>query len=157
MLTYMRALGLYCYPGVPNTKQVIQETDQNHGTFKSTFRQNLETLSQARFDLDKTLMITDLPLLVFGGKYDGITDVACRDTFTEGFSIDANLNFWKKYGAVPLTRQCLLYDMVRHEVLVEPDGTVDVDTDPEGKMVADLEFQNKVCCNMLTLKGFDGK
>ena len=102
-------------------------------------------------------MITDLPLLVFGGKYDGITDVACRDTFTEGFSIDAKLNFWKKYGAVPLTRYCLLYDMVRHEVLVEPDGTVDVDTDPEGKMVADLEFQNKVCYNILTLKGFDGK
>ena len=40
--------------------------------------------------------------------------------------------------------------MVRHEVLVEPDGTVDVDTDHEGNMLADLEFQNKVCCNMLT-------
>ena len=77
MLAYMRALGVYCYPGVPNTTQVAQETDQNYGTFKSTFRQNLETLSLARFDLDKTLMITDLPLLVFGGKDDGITDVAC--------------------------------------------------------------------------------
>ena len=88
----MRALGVYCYPGVPNTKQVTQETDQNYVTFKSTFRQNLETLSQAIFDLDKTLMITDLPLLVFGVKYDGITDVSCRYDFTEGFSIDANLN-----------------------------------------------------------------
>ena len=102
-------------------------------------------------------MVTDLLLLVFGGKYDCITDVACRYAFTEGFSIDANLNFWKKCGAVPLTRLCLLYDMVRHEVLVEPYGTVDVDTYPEGKMLADLEFQNKVCCNMLTLKGLDGK
>ena len=103
----MRALGVYCYLGVPNTTQVTQETDQNYGTFKSTFRQNLETLSQARFDIDNTLVITDLPLLpllVFGGKYYGITDVACRDAFTEGFSIDANLNFWKKCGAVPLTR-----------------------------------------------------
>ena len=47
--------------------------------------------------------------------------------------------------------------MVRHEVAVEPDGTVDADTDTEGKILADLEFQNKVCCNMMKLKGFDGK
>ena len=160
MLAYMISLGVYCYPVVPNKKQVTQETYHNYGTFKSTFRQNLETLSQAIFDLDKTLMITDLPLLVFGVKYDGITDVSCRYAFTEGFSINANLNFWNKCGSVPLTRSCLLYDMVHHEVLVEPDGTVDVDTDPEGKMLADLEFQNKVCCNILILmasmaKNFD--
>ena len=145
MLAYMRALGVYCYPGVPNTTQVTQETNHNYGTFKSTFSQNLVTLSQERFDLDNTLMINDLPLLVFEGKYHGITDVACRDAFTEGFSINENLNLWKKCGAVPLTRLCLLSDMVRHEEVVEPDGTVDVDTDPEGKMLADLEFQNKVC------------
>ena len=47
--------------------------------------------------------------------------------------------------------------MVHHEVVVEPDGTVDLDTDPEGKMLAYLEFQNNLCCNMLNLKGFDGK
>ena len=137
MLAYMRALGVYCYPGVPNTTQLTQETDQNHGTFKSTFRQKLETLSQERFDLDETLMIAYLPLLVFGGKDDGITDAEKRYAFTEGFSIDAKLNFWKKCGAVPLTISCLLSDMVRHEVVVEPDGTVDVDTDPEGKVLAD--------------------
>ena len=102
-------------------------------------------------------MITYIPLLVFGGKDDDITDVACRDAFTEGFSIDAKLNLWKNVGAVPLTRSCLLSDMVCHEVVVEPDGNVDVYTDPEGNMLADLKFQNKVCCNMLTLKGFDGK
>ena len=102
-------------------------------------------------------MITDIPIIVFVGKYYGITNVSCRDAFTEGFSIDANLNLWKKCGAVPLTILCLLSDIVRHEVVVEPDGTVDVDTDTEGKMLADLEFQIRVCCNMLTLKGFDGK
>ena len=102
-------------------------------------------------------MITDLPLLVYGGKDYGITNDECRDTFTEGFSIDGKLNFWKKRGAVPLTISCFLYDMVWHEVVVELDGTVGVDTDPEGKMLADLEFQNKVCCNMLTLKCYDGK
>ena len=89
-------------------------------------------------------MITDLPLLVFGGRDDGITDVACRYDSMEVFSIDANLKCWKKCGAVPLTRSCFLYDMVCHEVVVELYGTVDVDTDPEGKMLADLDFQNKV-------------
>ena len=64
-----------------------------------------------------------------------------------------------KCGAIPLTRLCFLYDMVQHEVVVEPDGNVDVDTyiDPEGNMLAKMEFQNKLCCNMLNLKGFDGK
>ena len=63
-------------------------------------------------------MITDLQLIVFGVKYYGITDVVCRYAFTEGFSINANLNFWKRCGAVTLTRSCLLSDMVRHEVVV---------------------------------------
>ena len=139
MLTYMQSLGVYCYPGVSNTTQVTQETDQNYGNFRSTFRENLETLPQARFDLDKTLMITDIPFVLFGVKSYGITNVACRDAFTEGFNINSNLNCWKKCGAVPLTRLCLLSDMVRHEVVVESYGTVDVDTDPEDKMVADLE------------------
>ena len=60
-------------------------------------------------------MITDLSLLLFGVKDDGIADVACIYAFTEGFSIDANLNFRIKCGAVPLTRSCLLSNMVRHE------------------------------------------
>ena len=47
-----------------------QETDHNYGTFKSDFRQNLETLSQAIFDLDKRLMMTDLPLLIFDRTSD---------------------------------------------------------------------------------------
>ena len=102
-------------------------------------------------------MITDITLLVFGGTKDGITNVACRYVFTEGFSIDANFNFWKKCGAVPLTRFCLLSDMVLRKVVIVPHETVDVDTDSEGKMLAYLELQNKVYCNMLTLKGFDGK
>ena len=126
----MQTLGVYCYPGVPNTTQGTKETYQNYGTFKSNFRQNLKTFSQARFDLDKTLMITDLPLIVFVGKNYGIADVSCRDVFIEGFSIDANFNYWKKCGAVTLPRSCLLSDTVRHEVIVEPNRAVGVDTDP---------------------------
>ena len=90
MLAYMRAVGVYCYPGVPNTTHVSQETDQNYGVFKSVFRENLEILSQARFDLSETLQITDLPLLVFGGK-DPSTNVDIRDSFSSAFSVEANI------------------------------------------------------------------
>ena len=91
MLAYMRAVGVYCYPGVPNTTHVSQETDQNYGVFKSVFRDNLEILSQARFDINGTLQITDLPLLVFGGT-DALTNVVIRDSFSSAFSVDANIS-----------------------------------------------------------------
>ena len=41
---YIRVLGVYFYPGVPNKMRVSQETDQKYGLFKSVFRENLETL-----------------------------------------------------------------------------------------------------------------
>jgi len=69
----MRGLGVYYYPGVHNTTHVGQETDQNYGLFKSDFCLNLEILSQTRFNIQKTLLISDLPLLVFGGKDEGYT------------------------------------------------------------------------------------
>ena len=89
MLAYMRAVGMYCYPGVPNTTHVSQEIDQNYGVFKPVFRENLEVLSQARFDKSETLNITDLPLLVFGGKDTSInSDI--RNSFSSAFSVIAN-------------------------------------------------------------------
>ena len=94
MLAYLRVLGIYCVPGVPNTTHVTQETDQNYGLFKTIFRSNIETLSQARFDIQKTLQVQDLPLLVFGGIGD-ITQVTLQDSFDQAFSISANLKCWK--------------------------------------------------------------
>jgi len=73
MLAYMRRIGAYFYPGVPNTAHVSQETDQNYGLFKSNLCSNLDILLQARFNIQKTLLISDLPLLVFGGKDEGYT------------------------------------------------------------------------------------
>jgi hypothetical protein len=71
MLARLRVQGLYLVPGVPNTTSVTQETDQNYGPFKGTYRGNIRTLSQARFDSGKVLHVTDLPLLVFGGVVSG--------------------------------------------------------------------------------------
>ena len=155
MLVYMRTVGVYCYPGVPNTTHVSQETDQNYGIFKSVFRENLEILSQARFDQRETLQITDLPLLVFGGR-DTSTNVDIRDSFSSAFSVDANISCWKKCGAVPLTRSSLLSNQVRHEVVVEDNGTIDLESDPQVLLLANLELQNKTHCAILDSKGFDG-
>ena len=47
--------------------------------------------------------------------------------------------------------------MVRHQFVLKLDGAIDVDTDPEAKILMELEFQNKVCCDMLSSRGFDGQ
>ena len=155
MLAYLKVLGIYCVPGVPNTTHVTQETDQNYGLFKTIFRSNIETLSQARFDIQKTLQVQDLPLLVFGG-IDDITQVTLQDSFDRAFSISANIKCWKKCGAVPVTRSALLADDVRHQVVVEEDGTIDLETDSEAQLLIQLQQTNNVCCSILNSKGFDG-
>ena len=45
---------------------------------------------------------------------------------------------------------------MRHEVVVEDDGTIDLDMDPQVVLLANLEPQNKTCCTILTSKGLDG-
>ena len=102
MLAKLRLQGFYLVPGVPNTTSKTQETDQNYGPFKSSFRNNIRLLSQARFERKLTLQVTDLPLLVFGGKCPK-TGVDLTDSFTSAFNVAANLNCWKKCGSVPLT------------------------------------------------------
>jgi hypothetical protein len=44
-LAEKRARGIYLFPGVQNTTQVHQETDQNYGQFKSDVRWNIATLT----------------------------------------------------------------------------------------------------------------
>ena len=126
MLAYLRVLGIYCIPGVPNTTHVTQETDQNYGLFKTIFRSNIETLSQARFDMQKTLQVQDLPLLVFGG-IDDVTKVTLEDSFDQAFSVSANLKCWRKCGTVPVTRVALLAENVQHQVVSKEDGTIDLE------------------------------
>ena len=48
LLASLRARGFYKITGVPNTTHVTQPTDQNHGYFKSIYRQNLKTLVKFR-------------------------------------------------------------------------------------------------------------
>ena len=115
MLASLRLQGFYLVPGVPNTTGETQETDQNYGPFKGGFRANIRLLSQALFDKQLLLNVTDLPLLVFGGKCPK-TGVELADPFTMAFSVELNLSCWRKCGAVPLTRRPLQSKNVRREV-----------------------------------------
>jgi hypothetical protein len=155
MLARLRLLGLYLVPGVPNTTSQTQETDQNYGPFKGCFRNNIRLLSQARFDGGLSINVSDLPLLVFGGKCSK-TGVELRDSFTVAFSVEANLSCWRKCGAVPLTRLPLESNLVRREL---PTGAVaaivaDEPMDPKLAKLERLESMNKFYCQVLVSHGY---
>jgi hypothetical protein len=157
MLAHLRLHGLYLVPGVPNTTHHTQETDQNYGIFKSSFRDNLRRLSQCRFDNGLTLQVCDLPLLIFGGDCPS-TGLPLRDAFTDAFSIHRNLSCWKKCGAVPLTMAPLFTGTIRHEV---PIGAAAVavsgeDEDAGIGQLRELDDANKMYCDLLTANGFNG-
>ena len=114
MIMYICTLGVYCLLDVPKTTHVSQEIDQNYGLLKSVFWSNLKTLSQARFNLDKTLLISDLPLLVFGSVYHGRIEYVVEDSFSIVFSAESNLSCWKKCGDVLLAQGTLMSDQVQH-------------------------------------------
>ena len=59
-------------------------------------------------------------------------------------------------GAVPLTRNCLDSEQVIHEIAVSADATVDAEADPETAKYMQLEAHNKLCCDLLSARGFDG-
>ena len=113
MLAKLQVRGLYLVPGVPNSTATTQETDQNYGIYKSVLRDNLRLLSQARFEKKLSMHVSDLPLLVFGGRCAS-TGTELRDSFSLAFSIERNIACWKKCGAVPLTRSPLHSEEVCH-------------------------------------------
>jgi hypothetical protein len=159
MLADLRLQGVYLVPGVPNTTAVTQETDQNYGPFKGAFRGNIRQLSQHRFENKKTLRITDLPLLIFGGLCEE-TGTTMENSFQEAFAHDSNLSGWAKCGAVPLTRVAMKSNKVRHEVpvfnaLIPQEGLTSTDT-PEIRKLVELEEMNGRYCNILTANGFAG-
>ena len=41
MLLYLKLLGVYFYPTIPNATTVQQEIDQNYGLFQSLIQENL--------------------------------------------------------------------------------------------------------------------
>ena len=153
MLAKLRLKGVYIHPGVPNTTHVTQELDQLYGQFKSIYRQNLELLSQERFQAKRGLAITDLPMIVFGRTGDN-NNMSMRDAFAEAFSPEKVIGSWKKCGAVPLTRAALSSPQVRHELSHGIDD--DSERSSKQKHLLNLESTNHFSCDYLTTLGFGG-
>ena len=160
MLAELRLRGFYMIPGVPNTTHVTQETDQNYGFYKSIFRDNLRILSQARFDKGLTLIVADLPLMIFGGRCQK-SGVCLRDAFSEAFAIERNLSCWKKCGSVPLTRRPLQSDQVRHEIAegsaaMQPGISEAEAVNKDCQRLHNLEEMNRFYCDILHVNGYGG-
>ena len=157
MLAELKLRGFYLFPGVPNTTSVTQETDQNYGPFKTYYRQNIEALSQEKFQEKKTLGITELPLLVFGREQAGEgSSRELRDAFSLAFSRELCLSSWRKCGSVPLTRSALRSDKVMHQIMHNVDGTIDAKSDPATQDLLNLEECNHFACDYLSTLGYDG-
>jgi len=150
MLASLRSQGVYLAPGVPNATHVTQETDQNHGLFKSVYRSNLRRLVEARQAKGSTLSVSDLPLLVFGG-YDYITKVSLPSAFEKAFSTQRNLAAWRQCGAVSLTRLPLESSQVRHELDIHGNAV-----SKEVKRLQEIGTSNCIHCEVLTNHGYLG-
>ena len=144
--------GVYVIPGVPNTTHVTQETDQNYSLFKRTYRVNLRALAQAKHQLRKSLQVTDLAYLVFGGT-DNKTSCKLADLFSRAFSHENNLKCWRKCGSIPLTRMPLALGLARHELGV--DGRIENLEEREQVRLKRLDESNRHYCDFLTANGFD--
>jgi len=155
MLAHLRIRGLYIVPGLPNSTGKTQERDQNYGPFKGGYRNNLHVLAGARFEKKRTILIADLPLLVFGGT-DPTTGIVLKDAFSSSFSRENCLSAWRKCGAVPLTCAPMNEKEIRHELVMNEDQSVNATIDPDGPKLLQLEVANHNAFDFLTSLGYDG-
>lgn len=142
---------------MPNTTHVTQVTDQNYGPFKRVYRSNLTWLTIYRQQQiqKQSLGVFDILLLMFGGLVDGI-NIGLQYGIALAFSIKGNQEVWDKIGINPSTQNCLLSNMVKHEVVILVDGAYDVDADLLTSTLIALENQNMSPVDYLNKIGYDG-
>lgn len=103
--------------------------------------------------MNKTINMSDIWLLLFGGVVS--PTLTLENAFESAFNRQENLWAWKKVGACPFTRACLQDSKVRHEVVLDETGAIDVDADPVAMQLLALEDKNKVCCGVILSIGGD--
>ena len=92
------------------------------------YRDNLSKLTEFRCSKKKALRPTDILLLIFGSE----DEVRLRSAFEEAFVYESNVRIWAEIGINPFDRRCLQDDIVKHEIGICEDDTIDVNTDPIG-------------------------
>eukprot|EP00536_Pseudo-nitzschia_multiseries_P001111 jgi/Psemu1/180256/e_gw1.14.15.1 len=155
LLDFLSRKGFILLPGVPNTTHITQVTDQNFGIFKNAYRDNRKKLHASRSAEGKTVKMADLPSLVFG--YRENWTLKLRSAYEEAFSPAASKACWRKIGVSPFTRNCLGNRNVVHQLMMLPDGSIDLDADPVTMQLLDLEFRNDNAIATLKEHGFAGK
>ena len=92
----------------------------------------------------------DITILVFG---DGDK---LRNKFNDNFGVDINLAIWKLIGISPFTCKCLEDNKVKHEIVVLPDGTIDIEADPLTTKLIIIEQENIKATNFIIDNGYAG-
>ena len=106
-----RELGYVIYPGLPNSSEGTQESDQKNSTFKSKMEKNRQDIvSQNQF-----VNLFDLPFILFGGDYkcqNGNT-IELANAFQTSFTVDHCRSARQKCGYCPATRCALFHPKCR--------------------------------------------
>ena len=99
--------------------------------------------------------------MVFGGDYkndDGVVLCHLESAFDEAFLFDRNQEVWKKLGFYMFTRAYLLdAKVIKHEVVVRADGSVDVEADPQSHILMEFKKENKAALAKINELGGNGK
>ena len=128
-------------------------TDRNYGQFKSMYRKNLSILTEERITLKKAIQPIDIPSLIFGCE----EIPTLKNAFEMAFGVDENIKIWATIGINPFNRKCLTDTKVKHEVVMEEDGTINVDADPLTNKLLEIEDLNKNATELLMAHGLNGK
>ena len=136
------------------------------GKFKTPFFWNLETLYEYRQNnpaVASTITRSDIGVLVYGDKHsrkkaEDPSFPKLRNSVEEAFNPEDIKHCWNdKLGLYPyFTRAALKDKAVRHEVVVDQEGTADNDADPEAAYLKELNDRNKLCCELLDALGYNG-
>jgi len=140
-LAELRSMGVYLFPGVQNTTQISQETDQNYGLFKSMTRLNTEiilflliaihrkreeeskenktfpapTLNRSHYPVITNGQAAE-PATIIDGKITKVVANALPSPYATAFTAAKNKEAWDFCSAVPLTRRLLQHFSVHHEL-----------------------------------------
>jgi hypothetical protein len=151
LLAWLQQLGFVMYPGVPNTKHLSQETDQQYGGFKTQFTINLDTIVEGRINNGVSLAfqpkLVGLPRF---GEVNSKTGVrVTRSAFKAGFSKEKCLCTWEKVGAATangVMHACLL----DQQVLMQVGNNDDIDA-----VYPILQKANDNAIHALSWAGYD--
>ena len=115
---------------------------------------NLEKLVHYCRSRNKIACQPDIPLLVFGKRAGWNEDITLEPAFDNALSVDRSKVVWSKIRISPFTHQCLRDSKVGHELILLPDGTIDLETGPSSIALIGFKEKNNVAIDVLNSGGF---